>query len=98
MADNVSASIEEKSEALVAQRPESPLVRKITLTLGGIITIIAVTWAIDFWLDLGFTWYDEQAMIACLSLTFAIIFIRIPGNGASDRMHVPWYGRRRRPP
>ena len=73
------------------ERKESALVNRLSLGLGAIITVIAVTWAIDFWLDLGFTWYDEQAMIACLGLTLGIVFIRFPLKSGTERLSIPWY-------
>ena len=81
----------EQSPQVLVERKESALVNHLSLGLGAIITIIAVTWAIDFWLDLGFTWYDEQAMIACLGLTLGIVFIRFPLRGGTERPSVPWY-------
>jgi TRAP transporter 4TM/12TM fusion protein len=80
-----------KGAALLAQRKESPFVRLATLGLGSIITIIAVTWAIELWLKLGFEWFDEHAMVACLGLTLAIVFIRFPANDSKERLSIPWY-------
>lgn len=90
MADNASVS-ETKSQELLAERTESRLVTYISSALGALIAIIAITWAIDFWLNLGFAWYEEQAMIACLALTFGIIYVRVPADGSRARMHIPWY-------
>lgn len=75
MADDAS-NTPDKGEQLLAKRIESPLVARLSLGLGAILGVIAISWAIDFWLNLGFTWYDEQAMVACLGLTLGIIFIR----------------------
>lgn len=47
--------------------------------------------AIEFWLKVGFQWFDEQAMATCLGLTLAIIFIRYPFSGGRDRSSLPWY-------
>ena len=90
MADTASPT-QDSNKHLAPERQEAPIVRHLSLGLGAIITFIAVTWAIDLWLDLGFTWYDEQAMVACLGLTFAIIFIRVPGTGTGNRLKLPWY-------
>lgn len=90
MADTTS-DIAEKSQHLVAERIESPLVRYLSLGMGAIIALVTITWAIDFWLDMGFTWYDEQAMVGCLALTLAIIFIRYPLDGSRTRLKLPWY-------
>ncbi len=75
----------------MVERDESPFVAGVTVALGAVIAVIAITWSIDFWLDMGFTWYDEQAMIVCFGLTLAIIFIRIPLRGGLVRHTVPWY-------
>ena len=90
MADN-STETEDKSPQFIAERTESPVVNRLSLGLGALITFIAVTWAIDFWLELGFTWFDEQAMIACLGLTLGVIFIRFPLRAGDERMSIPWY-------
>lgn len=90
MSENATAAGEKKPDILVT-REESPLVAKLTLGLGAIITVIAITWALDVWLELGFQWFDEQAMIACLGLTLAIIFIRFPFEGGTKRLSLPWY-------
>lgn len=90
MSEN-AAPAEQDQNKYLAQRVESRFVALLTLGLGALITIIALTWAIDFWLNLGFTWFDEQAMVACLGLSFAIVFIRNPMKIGTDRLSVPWY-------
>lgn len=90
VSDNASAVAENKPQVLV-EREESLLVTRLSQALGATITLIAVTWAIDFWLELGFTWFDEQAMLACLGLTFGIIFARYALRGGSSRQSIPWY-------
>ncbi len=90
MTDNTTEA-QKENESFIEKRIESPMVNRLSLGLGALITFIAVTWAIDFWLGLGFTWYDEQAMIACLGLTLAVIFIRFPGGSVGERMSIPWY-------
>ena len=95
MADNTAATEEntenKKGSALLAARTECDLVRVVTLGLGALITLIVLTWAIELWLKIGFQWFDEQAMAACLGLTLAIIFVRYPFNGGRDRPSLPWY-------
>ncbi|MDP6428545.1 MAG: TRAP transporter fused permease subunit [Rhodospirillales bacterium] len=90
MAENAS-EIEQDQEKYLAERVESRLVTLLSLGLGALISIIAITWAIDFWLNLGFTWFDEQAMVACLGLSLAIIFIRYPMKLGTERHAIPWY-------
>lgn len=95
MADNTAASEDntenKKGSELLAARTECNLVRVLTLGLGALITLIVLTWAVEFWLKIGFQWFDEQAMAACLGLTLAIIFIRYPFSGGRDRPSLPWY-------
>tara|TARA_R110000868_G_scaffold1253_12_gene9782 strand:- start:24666 stop:26648 length:1983 start_codon:yes stop_codon:yes gene_type:complete len=88
---DTDSSIEQKSQSLLATREECRLVTVLSLGLGTLISVIAISWAIDFWLELGFTWYDEQAMVTCLGLTLAVIFIRFPYNGGNSRPDLPWY-------
>jgi len=88
--ENPPKSEDQKPDILV-ERQESVLVKRITLGLGAIITLLAVTWSIDFWLELGFEWYDEQAMIGCLGLTLGIIFVRFAIGGGTKRLSLPWY-------
>ena len=80
-----------RSASLLSQRKESALITRLSLGLGAIITVIAVTWSVDLWLELGFAWFDEQAMTACLGLTLGIIFIRFPARPGKERMSLPWY-------
>jgi TRAP transporter 4TM/12TM fusion protein len=80
-----------ESESFLVERKESGLVTVLSIGLGSIITLIAITWAVDLWLELGFTWFDEQAMIACVGLALGIIFIRMPATGESVREKLPWY-------
>ena len=80
-----------RSASLLSQRKESALIKRLSLGLGAILTVIAVTWSVDLWLELGFAWFDEQAMTACLGLTLGIIFIRFPAGSGKERMSLPWY-------
>ena len=70
---------------------EGPLVRILCLILGAFITIIALSWAIEIPLKLGFQWLDEQAMVICYGLVLGIVFIRFPVGGGKDRPSIPWY-------
>ncbi len=90
MAENDSEIAPEENK-YIAERVESRLVTLLSLGLGSLISIIAITWAIDFWLNLGYTWFDEQAMVACLGLSLGIVFIRYPRVIGTARHSVPWY-------
>ncbi|NQV57997.1 MAG: TRAP transporter fused permease subunit [Rhodospirillales bacterium] len=90
MSENAPETENEDNKYL-AERAESPLVRGLSHGLGALLTLIVITWAIDFWLALGFTWFDEQAMIAGLGLSFAVIFIRYPAKLGTERVSIPWY-------
>jgi len=81
----------ERGAKLLSERKESKLIAGITLALGAVITLIVLTWAIEFWLKLGFEWFDEHAMVACLGLTLTIIFMRYPLDGSRERLSIPWY-------
>jgi len=91
VSDNATATGDNKEPEILVEREETSLVRNITLALGAVITLIAITWALDVWLELGFQWFDEQAMVACLGLTLAIIFLRFPADGSTQRLSLPWY-------
>jgi len=80
-----------KGAALIAEWVESPFVKSSCLFLGAFVTLIALAWAIELPLKLGFQWFDEQAMVACLGLVIAIVFIRYPVHGGRERKSVPWY-------
>ena len=90
MAENGSESGQEENKYL-AERVESRLVTLLTVVLGALITVIVISWAIDFWLNLGFTWFDEQAMVACLGLSLGIVYIRYPRELGTERHSIPWY-------
>ena len=80
-----------KGITLLQQWNEGPLVRILCLILGAFITIIALSWAIEIPLKLGFQWLDEQAMVICYGLVLGIVFIRFPVGGGKDRPSIPWY-------
>lgn len=80
-----------KGITLLQQWNEGPLVRILCLILGAFITIIALSWAIEIPLKLGFQWLDEQAMVVCYGLVLGIVFIRFPVGGGKDRPSIPWY-------
>ncbi len=81
----------DRGAQLIAERREGRFVTVSTRVLGAAITLIALTWAIELWLALGFQWFDEQALVACFGLTLAIVFIRFPFAGGRERPSVPWY-------
>ncbi len=81
----------DRGAQLLAERREGRFVVVSTRVLGALLTLIALTWAIELWLALGFQWFDEQALVACFGLTLAIVFIRFPFGGGRDRPSVPWY-------
>ncbi len=81
----------DRGAQLIAERREGRFVTVSTRVLGAAITLIALTWAIELWLTLGFQWFDEQALVACFGLTLAIVFIRFPFAGGRERPSVPWY-------
>ena len=86
-----SGGRKDRGAQLLAERREGRFVTVSTRVLGAVITVIALTWAIEFWLRLGFQWFDEQALVACFGLTLAIVFIRFPFVPGRDRPSVPWY-------
>ena len=81
----------DRGAQLLSARREGRFVTLSTRVLGAVITVIALTWAIELWLRMGFQWFDEQALVACFGLTLAIVFIRFPFAGGRDRPSVPWY-------
>ena len=85
------AGRKDRGAQLLAERREGRFVTLSTRVLGAVITLIALTWAIELWLRLGFQWFDEQALVACFGLTLAIVFIRFPLVAGRDRATVPWY-------
>ena len=90
MNDNTAREKDKKPQLLV-ERKETLLVSRVTLGLGAIVSLIAITWALDIWLNLGFLWFDEQAMVACLGLSLAIIFFRFSLSGGTERLTLPLY-------
>ena len=81
----------DRGAQLLSARREGRFVTLSTRVLGAVITVIALSWAIELWLRMGFQWFDEQALVACFGLTLAIVFIRFPFAGGRDRPSVPWY-------
>ena len=80
-----------KGAALIAEWDETPFIKFSALFLGAFITLIALAWAVELPLKLGFEWLEEQAMVACLGLVLGVVFIRYPAGGGRRRHAVPWY-------
>ncbi len=95
MADYSSATdaapSKDGNNSFLAQRRESRLVTWTSMALGAVIAFIALTWAMELWIQLGITLYDEQALIACLGLSLAIVFLRYSMVGGKNRLSLPWY-------
>ena len=70
-----------KGAALIAEWDETPFIKFSALFLGAFITLIALAWAVELPLKLGFEWLEEQAMVACLGLVLGVVFIRYPAGG-----------------
>tara|TARA_B100000886_G_scaffold53699_2_gene33008 strand:+ start:484 stop:2448 length:1965 start_codon:yes stop_codon:yes gene_type:complete len=88
---NQSDQKNEKGAALVAEWVESRFVSSFCLALGAILTVVALAWAIELPLKFGLEWFDEQAMVGCLGLVLAIVFVRYPARGGRERLVIPWY-------
>ena len=80
-----------KGVSLLSEWNESALVKKLCLALGALITLVALSWAIELPLRLGFEWFDEHAMVACFGLMLGIVFVRYPAGGGKTRLYIPWY-------
>ena len=80
-----------KGVSLISEWNESALVKKLCLSLGALITLVALSWAIELPLRLGFEWFDEHAMVACFGLMLGIVFVRYPAGGGKTRLYIPWY-------
>ena len=52
-----------KGAALIAEWDETPFIKGSALFLGAFITLIALSWAVELPLKLGFEWLEEQAML-----------------------------------
>jgi len=76
-----------------ADSGESPArwLRLLTPALGALITVIALVWAVDLPIKLGFILYTEQALAVILGLTFALLFLGMPARRGTERGAVPWY-------
>jgi TRAP transporter 4TM/12TM fusion protein len=59
--------------------------------LGTVLCLIAVFFAAQISLTLGFTLFTEQGLAAILGLSLCVIFIRMPARPGAPREFVPWY-------
>jgi TRAP transporter 4TM/12TM fusion protein len=58
---------------------------------GTLLCLIAVFFATQISITLGFTLFNEQGLAAILSLALVLIFIRMPGRRGTPRTYIPWY-------
>ena len=65
--------------------------RILTPAFGALITVIALVWAVDLPIKLGFILFTEQALAVILGLTFALLFLSMPARHGTERRTVPWY-------
>ena len=57
--------------------------------LSAVITVLALIWAVDLHVRMGFLLYTEQALAAILGMSFLVIFLTIPAR-QGGRV-APWY-------
>ena len=84
-------------EAISSERPreephqepyQEPYQTSVKL-LGAFITVLALIWAVDLHVRLGYILYTEQALAVILGLSFLIIFLTIPARKGGRP--APWY-------
>jgi TRAP transporter 4TM/12TM fusion protein len=63
----------------------------VGMVFGTLLTLIAVFFAAQMPINLGFTLFTEQGLAAILALSLCIIFIRMPARQGAPRTTIPWY-------
>ncbi|MDA2933831.1 TRAP transporter fused permease subunit [Acidobacteria bacterium AH-259-D05] len=69
--------------------PDSPLARRLTPYLSGLIALIALAWAGELPYRFRFALYSEQVLSAILALSLTLVFLGV--SVRRPRGGVPWY-------
>ncbi|MBT5049381.1 MAG: TRAP transporter fused permease subunit [Rhodospirillaceae bacterium] len=74
----------------ISQEPPRPAPFRLSVhLLSAVITILALIWAVDLHVRMGFLLYTEQALAAILGMSFLVIFLTIPARKQGPI--APWY-------
>ena len=75
-----------------AAPPDQPRWRRaLTAGLGCLLCFIALAFAAEVHLMVGYALFTEQALAAILGLALTLIFLNVPARGGVRRERVPWY-------
>ena len=61
------------------------------LVFGTALCLIAIFFATQISITLGFTLFNEQGLAVILALSLCLIFIRMPARRGAKRDEIPWY-------
>ena len=67
------------------------IIANVDMVCGTLLSAIAVFFAAQIPITLGFTLFTEQGLAAILALALALIFIRLPARRGTPRTAIPWY-------
>lgn len=75
-----------------AELPQAGIVRAVSATLGVIVTLLCLAWAVGFYRQIGFLFLTEQLLALILGLCMALVFVLRPfRNPNGPRRSLPWY-------
>jgi TRAP transporter 4TM/12TM fusion protein len=77
------------SETISPEIPRRKPHRTAVRWLSAVITVLALVWAVDLHVRLGYLLFTEQALAVILGLSYLVIFLTIPAR-AGGRI-APWY-------
>jgi TRAP transporter 4TM/12TM fusion protein len=77
------------SEAISPEAPRAEPNRIVVHLLSAFITVLALIWAVDLHVRLGYILFTEQALAVILGLSFLVIFLTIPARDGGRI--APWY-------
>ena len=77
-------------ERVTLERCESALVRRLIGAIAVLLTLLAITWAVDVSYYAGFAIFTEQFIATMVSLALALVFLSV-GIDRRPRTKLPWY-------
>jgi TRAP transporter 4TM/12TM fusion protein len=61
------------------------------MVFGTLLCLVAIFFATQISITLGFTLFTEQGLATILALALCLIFIRVPARPGAPRTTIPWY-------
>ncbi len=78
-------------EEVLSETGASPFVSVLVRSLGVVMIVLAIAWALDLYRSIGFLPYSEQFLGTMLGISMVMVFLWIPFGRGQRQGPVPWY-------